>query len=106
MDNKIKLLGFQKEYKMLTTKFKKEHPELFNLGIVVAHTSEVKEGFIVKKQLRTTSNGTKFSYEALKSREELAQYTEKVIGIIKTLNVEEEIKKMQETLKKSNEEGK
>ena len=28
MDNKIKLLGFQKEYKMLTTKFKKEHPEL------------------------------------------------------------------------------
>lgn len=102
MDNKIKLLGFQKEYKMLTTKFKKEHPELFNLGIVVAHTSEVKEGFIVKKQLRTTSNGTKFNYEAIKSREELTQYTEKVIGIIKTLNVEEEIKKMQETLKKSN----
>ena len=102
MENKIKVIEFQKEYKMLTNKFKKEHPEAFNLGVIVAYTSEVQNGFMVKKQLRTTSKGTRFTYKPIKSREELSEYTDRVINRIKILDVGPEIEKMKEFLERGN----
>lgn len=98
MDDKIEIVGFQKEYRMLTTKLKKDKPELFNLGVIVAYTSEIENCFMVKKQLKTTSSGTKFNYEAIKSKEELEDYTEKVSSLTEALGVEAEIEKMKKIL--------
>ncbi|MGL5330182.1 MAG: hypothetical protein ACRDD7_13005 [Peptostreptococcaceae bacterium] len=69
---------FQKEYYMLDNKFLKADKDLFDLGVLVAYTSELDKGFMVKKQLKTTSNGTKFNYKKIESQEEANAYSANV----------------------------
>ena len=70
----FKVCGFQKNYKMLDSAFEKENKELYDLGVLVAHISELKDGFIVKKKLKTTTTGTKFNYKVCESQEEADAY--------------------------------
>lgn len=83
---KITLSEFQKEYYMLDSRFQKNDEDLFNLGILVAYTSELQNGFIVKRQLKTNSKGTKFNYKAVESQEEADAYCEKVRAMAESLD--------------------
>lgn len=88
MSKGYEVVEFQKEYSMLDNKFKKADEDLFNLGVIVAYESELNRGFIVKKQLKTTSKGTKFNYKKAKTEEELNDYIAKVKAMIKEIDME------------------
>lgn len=98
MGRKFKVVGFQKEYSMLDTKFKKVDEDLFNLGILVAYTSELGKGFIVKKQLKTTNTGTKFNYKPVENEEEFEEYIAKVREMESKINVDLTIGKLKDKI--------
>lgn len=78
MSREHMVVEFQKEYSMLDNKFLKADKDLFDVGVLIAHTSELEKGFMVKKQLKTTSKGTKFNYKRIETKEEANIYFAKV----------------------------
>lgn len=94
MSKDCEVVEFQKEYYMLNNKLKKADEDLFNLGIVVAHESELSRGFIVEKQLKTTNKGTKFNYKKAET-EELNNYVAKIKSMIKEIDLELTVGKLQ-----------
>lgn len=93
MNKDYEVVEFQKEYSMLNNRFLKVDKDLFDLGVLVAYTSELNRGFIVKKQLKTTSKGTKFNYKKIDSQEEADTYCSKVMEMSKRLDPELVMKK-------------
>lgn len=93
MNKDYEVVEFQKEYSMLNNRFLKVDKDLFDLGVLVAYTSELNRGFIVKKQLKTTSKGTKFNYKKIDSQEETDTYYSKVREMSKRLDSELVMKK-------------
>ena len=102
MDGNFEIVNFQKEYCYLNNKFKKTEEELFNLGVVVAYISELGNGFMVKKQLKTNSRGTKFSYEKINNQEELNEYVSKVKKMLDKLDSNMLISEFDDNIKKYN----
>lgn len=78
MKNEFICYKFQKDYPDLNNKLLKSSKELFDLGVVVACSSELEKGFIVKRQLKTTSKGTKFNFEPATSEQELGDYVKDI----------------------------
>lgn len=82
-----KTYKFQKNYPSLNNKLLKTSKELFEIGVLVALTSEAHRGFIVKKQLKTNSKGTAFNY-VLATKEEIMSYLKDVREKYKSINME------------------
>lgn len=87
MSNEFICYRFQKDYPDLNNKLLKSSKELFDLGVVVACSSELEKGFIVKKQLKTTSKGTKFNFEPATSEQELGDYIKDLKQKLKNIDV-------------------
>lgn len=97
--SKIKMYNFKKEYKTLTTNFEKQDKELFDIGILVAYESELKNGFIVKRQFKTNDKGTIFEYTECKTQEEADNYYDKVKCMYDKLNLKSIEKRLKDMLK-------
>lgn len=87
-DMKVRLEGFQKEYKALTIDLQETNKPFYDLGILLAYYSELHNDFMVKKQLKTTKRGTKFNYVSIKDIDEYNLYHEKLNEMLNTVDTE------------------
>ena len=94
MSKDFEVVEFQKNYSILDIRFEKVDKELFDLGILVAYTSELNNGFMVKRQLKTTNKGTKFNYKQIENQEELDNYNSKLKEMVTKLNPKLTIEKL------------
>lgn len=114
MDNTtIEILEFKKHNKTLNLDLKKDNEVLFNILLLLEYSSELRNGFMVKKQYKTTKKGTLFLFEPAKSQEEMDKYVEKLRGIIKEigeqkilLTLKERLEQIQNEIEKELEETK
>lgn len=83
--SEAKIIEFQKIYPTINLKLMKDKPEDYDKAILAAHIAEVENGFIVKKQNKTTAKGTKFTYEACNSIDRLEKYKAILIQLIKKI---------------------
>lgn len=86
MNKEFIIYEFQKEYTVLDNKLKKSNEDAFKLGLLVAYTSELKNGFIVKRQLKTTNTGTKITYKQIDNQQEADKYQKKIRKMSETID--------------------
>lgn len=70
----IKVLEYQQAYPKLNLKFKKKYEYEYELALLTISARCIIEGFVVKKISKTTFAGTKVTYKAIKSKEDLERY--------------------------------
>lgn len=80
------VVEFQKEFKTMNLDMLKTDIEKYDMAILVAYTLETKDGFIVKKQGKTTRTGTKFTYKACSGEEEAKAYSLKLHELLEQYN--------------------
>lgn len=80
------VMEFQKEYPTMNLDLLKNNPKDYDLAILVAYEMETENGFIVKKQYKTTKKGTKFTYKGCKNKEEAKEYSLKLHELLKSYN--------------------
>lgn len=90
-------VGFSKDFNKLNLKLKNEDEKKYDYAILLLYLNELDRGFKVKKINKTTNKGTKVSYIAIKTEEELNQYMKEVSSFIDEFN-----KKWNEDLKLTN----
>lgn len=71
--SEIQVMGFQKTYPTVNLKMQ-EDKKSYDYAILVLHAIETENGFKVKKVNKTTSKGTKVTYEAIKSEGDALDY--------------------------------
>ena len=70
----IQVMGFQKTYPTVNLEMEKKNEKVYEYSILLLYTFETERGFKVKKIGKTTRNGTKVTYEVIKSGEEALKY--------------------------------
>lgn len=73
----------EKEYLMLTSNLKSENPCEYDLGIIIAYTSELERGFKVGYQYEADEEGTKIDFVPFKNQEDISSYEELVLKMAK-----------------------
>lgn len=71
--SEVQVMGFQKTYPTVNLKMQ-EDKKGYDYAILVLHAIEIENGFKVKKINKTTSKGTKVTYEVIKSEEDALKY--------------------------------
>lgn len=87
MSNDINVYKFQKDYPTLNNSLLKSSKELFEIGIIMARASELEKGFIVSKQLKTTSKGTRFNFVPAKDENELREYMKEIKDRLEAVDI-------------------
>lgn len=70
----IQVMGFSKTYPTVNLKMQREDKKGYDYAILVLHAIETENGFKVKKINKTTSKGTKVTYEVIKSEGDALDY--------------------------------
>ena len=85
-DMQVSVVEFQKEYPTMNLELLKNNEKDYDISVLVAHEIETKNGYIVKKQYKTTKKGTKFTYKACTGEEEAKEYNLKLHELLKQYN--------------------
>lgn len=91
----VRILEYQKDNRLLTKEFKEENELLYKVGILVAMTSDLKYGHIVKRYNKPTSKGTKFTYKPVESEEEVEKYVKKIEKEFNKFDKEELVRELE-----------
>ena len=75
-------------YPMINLDFKENNKQEYDFLILGLYTEKCKEGFKVKKIYKTNKQGTKVKYEAIKDKNDFADYIEKVKKLVDVHNRE------------------
>lgn len=78
----VMVLEFQNEYPVINLDLMKNNSVLYDLAIIVAHSAELKRGFITKRQNKTTKKGTKFTYKPCMTEEEFKAFSDKMHNLM------------------------
>ena len=79
----VVVIGFRKEYPSINLDLMKNNEQMYDMAILAVYMAELKKGFIVKKQFKTTKKGTKFTYKVCKDEEEAKEYSLKVHELLR-----------------------
>ncbi|MEX0085130.1 hypothetical protein AB2T90_22145 [Clostridium butyricum] len=82
----VQVMEFQKEYSDIDLMMQKEVPKFYDYLILNLYAFETAHGFKVKKIGKTTRKGTKVTYEAFRSQEDLEEYKKFIINKVKEFN--------------------
>lgn len=74
----VRVLEFRKDYSNLNIEMMEECKALYDFSILYIHVCELEFGFKVKRIGRTTSKGTRVTYEALKDESDFNKYEKKI----------------------------
>ncbi|WP_084108655.1 hypothetical protein [Clostridium cavendishii] len=83
----VELLEYQIEYPTLNLVIKKDNKRMFDYGMLYCYTKECEKGFKVKKVNKTTKKGTKFTYTAIKNKQDFEEYKKMVNEMIDNFNM-------------------
>lgn len=72
--SKFIVVGCKIDYPTLDLKLFKEDQDMYNMGILIAADRELKRGLRIKRINKPTRKGTGITFEAIKTKEEEAQY--------------------------------
>ena len=81
-----KVVEFQKQFALIDLELMEKDIEKYDITILVAYMLEIKNGFIVKKQGKTTKKGTKFTYKTCESEDEARMYKLKLHEMLNQYN--------------------
>lgn len=74
----VSVLEYQKNYSALDIRMMEECKALYDFSVIYIHVCELELGFKVKRIGRTTSKGTRVTYEALKDESDFNKYKKKI----------------------------
>lgn len=83
--SEVQVMGFQKTCPTVNLKIQ-EDKKGYDYAILVLHAIEVENGFKVKKINKTTSKGTKVTFEAIKSEKDALDYKSLLEQKVKDFN--------------------
>lgn len=84
--SEIQVMGFQNTYPTINLKMQRENKKGYDYSILVLHAIETGNGFKVKKINKTTSKGTKVTFEAIKNEKDALDYRNLVDQKVKEFN--------------------
>lgn len=82
------VIGFTNTYPNITLKAKESNRQEYDKAILFVYINECKSGFKVKKIYETNGKGTKVKYEAIKDKNDFADYMGKVKKLVDLYNKE------------------
>lgn len=83
----IRVVEFQKHYKTINLDMMNNNPKEYDKAIIIVHTLETENGYVVKKIGKTYKNGTQITYKPIESRNEAEKYSSKVRSLIEGYNI-------------------
>ncbi|WP_315080815.1 hypothetical protein [uncultured Clostridium sp.] len=86
--NNVAVLGFTETYPKINLELKENKKQDYDLVILGLYIEKCKDGFKVKKIYKTSKQGTKVKYEAIKDKNDFADYIEKVKKLVDIHNKE------------------
>lgn len=82
----LSVVEYQIEYPTLNLKAQKDDEKMFDYGMLYCYTKECEKGFKVKKVGKTTRKGTKFTYTAIKDKDDFEEYKKMLNEMISNFN--------------------
>lgn len=82
------VIGFTNTYPNINLEAKENKRQEYDKAILFVYINECKSGFKVKKIYETNRKGTKVKYEAIKDKNDFADYMEKVKKLVDLYNKE------------------
>ncbi len=82
----ISVRGYSMEYPTMNLELLKTDEKSFDMCLIVVHLEEARKGFKVKKIGKTTRKGTKVTYAAIESKEDLDKCKKKISNLIDQYN--------------------
>lgn len=82
----ISVQGYGMEYPPMNLELFNTNRKSYDMFVLVAHIEEAKKGFKIKKIGKATKKGTKITYTAIESEEDLKQYSIKIRDLLKQYN--------------------
>lgn len=73
----------EKSYPLLTLDLKTTKPCEYELGLIIAYTSELERGFKVGNQYKSDEDGTKIDFVPFENQEDIESYEKLILKMAK-----------------------